>query len=231
MADLMTTTPRVPELCAGDVLTRDEFERRYAAMPHLKKAELIEGVVYMGSPVRHVQHGRPDRLLAIWLGLYEAATPGLDSSANATVRLDLDNEPQPDLLLRIPEAAGGRSRVTADGYLEGAPELVIEVAASSASYDLHQKLRAYRRNGVLEYLVHRVEDGEVDWFVLEGGAYVRLQPDTHGLLHSRVFPGLALDVAALLRDDLRALRTTIERAIATPEHAAFVQRLRDAGCR
>jgi Uma2 family endonuclease len=229
MADLMTTTPRVPELCAGDVLTREEFERRYAAMPDLKKAELIEGVVYMGSPVRHVQHGRPDFVLSSWVTFYCVHTPGLDSSANATVRLDLDNEPQPDLLLRIPEAAGGRSRVAGDGYLEGAPELVIEVAASSASYDLHQKLRAYRRNGVFEYLVHRVDDGEVDWFVLEGGAYVRQQSDARGVLRSRVFPGLALDVEALLRDDLPALRATIDAAVAaSPEHATFLRRLADA---
>jgi Uma2 family endonuclease len=183
----------------------------------------------MGSPVRHVQHGRPEHLLTRWIGFYEDHTPGLDVSGNSTVRLDGDNEPQPDQLLRLPEAAGGRSRVTADGYLEGPPELVIEVAASSASYDLHQKLHAYRRNGVLEYLVHRVEDGEVDWFVLERGAYVRQQPDTNGALHSRTFPGLVLDVAALLREDLAALRTAIERAVQTPEHASFVPRLRATG--
>jgi Uma2 family endonuclease len=152
-------------------------------------------------------------------------TPGLTSGDNSTVRLDLDNEPQPDLLLRIPERAGGRSRVTTDGYLEGAPELVIEVAASSTSYDLHQKLHAYRRNGVMEYLVHRVEDGEVDWFVLDGGTYVRQQPDAHGLLASRVFPGLVLDVAALLREDFGALEAAIERAVQTAEHAALVRRL------
>src|SRR5688572_12204323 len=200
MALLMTTSPRVPVLCAGDKLTRDEFERRYNAMPDLKKAELIEGIVYMGSPVRHLQHGRPDRVLSGWLTFYEDATSGLDSSTNATLLLDFDNEAQPDLLLRLPEQAGGRSRITSDGYLEGPPELVIEVAASSVSYDLHQKLDAYRRNGVLEYLVHRVEDGEVDWFVLERGAYVRQQADG-GILRSRAFPGLWLDVPALLRAD------------------------------
>ena len=188
----MTTSPRVPVLCAGDKLTRAEFERRYAAMPDLKKAELIEGIVYLGSLVPHVQHGRPHQVLSCWLGFYEEATPGLDSGSNATLRLDLDNELQPDLLLRMPEHAGGRSRITTDDYLEGPPELVIEVTASSVSYDLHQKLGAYRRNGVAEYLVYRVEDGEVDWFVLEGGVYVRQQPDADGtdaagagLRHSR----------------------------------------------
>ena len=40
----------------GDRLTRKEFERRYALMSHVKKAELIEGVVYMSSPIR-VTHG------------------------------------------------------------------------------------------------------------------------------------------------------------------------------
>ncbi len=229
MADLMTTTPRVPELRAGDVLTRDEFERRYAAMPALKKAELIEGVVYMGSPVRYEQHGAPEQAFAAWLGFYRSLTPGLGSSGNTTVRLALDNEPQPDLLLWRPERAGGRSRVGADGYLEGPPEPVIEVAASSASYDLHQKLRVYRRNGVLEYVVHRVEDREVDWFLLEGGAYVRQQPDTNGLLHSRTFPGLALDGAALLRDDLAALRARVEREVGAPEHRASVSRLAGEG--
>ncbi len=229
MANVMTTAPRVPELRAGDRLTRDEFERRYAAMPHVKKAELIEGVVYMGSPVRLDRHGQPHLALGYWLECYRATTPGLVAGDNSTVLLDLDNEPQPDLLLGLPEHAGGRSHLTAEGYLDGPPELVIEVAASSVSYDLHQKLHAYRRNGVQEYLVHRVEDGEVDWFVLERGTYVRQAPDSAGLLHSRVFPGLALDVAALLRDDLPALRATIDRAVAAPEHAAFVQRLAARG--
>jgi Uma2 family endonuclease len=179
----------------------------------------------MGSPVRYVQHGLPEDVLREWLSFYRRRTPGLRSVGNTTLRLDLDNESQPDILLRLPERAGGRSRVTADGYLEGAPELVIEVAASSTSYDLHQKLHAYRRNGVMEYLVHRVEDGEVDWFVLDGGAYVRQQPDARGLLASRVFPGLVLDVAALLREDFDALEAAIERAVQTPEHAALVRRL------
>lgn len=228
MANVMTSSPRVPVLRAGDKLTRDEFERRYAAMPAVKKAELIDGVVYMGSPVRYRQHGRPEHVLAAWLAFYESHTPGLEAAHNSTLRLDLDNEAQPDLLLRLPEHAGGRSRVVPDGYLEGAPELVIEVAASSTSHDLHQKLGAYRRNGVPEYLVYRVEDGEVDWFQLEGGTYVRQSPDQQGCLHSRVFPGLCLDVAALLRDDIGTLQRTIDRAIGTPEHAAFVLRLAGA---
>ena len=221
----MTTSPRVPVLCNGDRLTRDEFERRYEAMPHVKKAELIEGVVYMGSAVRYDRHSRPEHALAAWLVFYQRRTPGLDGGSNATVRLDLDNEPQPDLLLRVPERAGGRSRITPDGYLDGAPELVIEVAASSVSYDLHQKLHAYRRNGVLEYVVHRVDDGELDWFALEGGVYVRQQRDSEGLLHSRVFPGLVLDVRGLLRDDFAALEAALDRAAGTPEHAAFVRKL------
>ena len=226
MAILMVTSPRVPVLCPGDRLTRDEFERRYSAMPDLKKAELIEGVVYMASPVSLLRHGQPHSLLAYWLETYVEFTPGLVSGDNSTVRLDLDNEPQPDLLLCIPSAAGGTSRLVAGGYLEGPPELAIEVAASSVSYDLHQKLGAFRRNGVQEYLVHRVDDGEIDWFVLEHGAYVRQQPDADGVLKSRVFPGLWLDVPALLRGDRRALRAAIERGVADPAHAVFLLRLK-----
>ena len=85
-------------------------------------------------------------------------------AANATVRLDLDNEPQPDALLRIDSAAGGQSRLSTGDCIEGAPELIVEVAASSAAYDLHDKLRAYRRSGVREYVVWRVPDRQLDWF-------------------------------------------------------------------
>ena len=117
----------------GDRLTRHEFERRYHAMPHLKKAELIEGVVYVPSPLRYRRHGRPHSLIIGWLAAYEAVTPEVESADNVTVRLDLDNEPQPDALLRIDEACGGQSRISEDDYVEGAPELIVEIASSSAS--------------------------------------------------------------------------------------------------
>jgi Uma2 family endonuclease len=218
--------PALPPLENGDRLTRAEFERRYDAMPRLKKAELIEGVVYVGSPVRITHHGRPHLNIAGWLSVYVAATPGADAADNTTVRLDLENEPQPDALLRLEPEHGGQSRISEDGYVEGAPELALEVAASSASYDLHDKLRAYRRNGVQEYVVWRVLDRSLDWFVLREGEYARLQSDEAGIVRSERFPGLWLDVPALLAGEMTAVLATLNRGLASPEHAAFVERLR-----
>jgi Uma2 family endonuclease len=163
----------IPRLCSGDRLSRDEFERRHAAMPECKKAELIEGVVHVTSAVS-VRHGQPHSQLGVWLGTYAAATPKVASYDHTTLRLDLDNEPQPDLLLRIVPEGGGRCRVTPDLYLEGPPELVAEITASTASCDLHGKLNAYRRNGIREFLVWRVMDGAVDWFA-HAALVVRLQ--------------------------------------------------------
>ena len=218
------SAPEVPPLENGDRLSRAEFERRYDAMPQLKKAELIEGVVYVGSPVRYTQHGQPDFDMQGWLAAYPAATPGTGGAANTAVRLDLDNEPQPDILLRLEH--GGRSRVDADGYVEGAPDLAIEIAASSASYDLHDKLRAYRRNGIQEYIIWRVLDGELDWLALREGVYERLEPDDAGIVRSQVFPGLWLAVPALLAGDLMTVLTTLQDGLRSPEHAAFAERLR-----
>src|SRR5712692_8113016 len=158
----------------GDRLTRVEFERRYEAMPHLKKAELIEGVVYIPGPVRLLQHGQPHAHVVAWLGHYILGTPGMHVSDNGTVRLDWDNESQPDAMLFIDPACGGQARIDADGFLEGAPELVAEVASSSVSYDLHAKMHVYRRNGVREYIVWRVLEQEIDWFVLRSGHYERV---------------------------------------------------------
>jgi Uma2 family endonuclease len=145
---------------------------------------------------------------------------------NTTVRLDLDNEPQPDVLLRIEPQVGGHSRIDDDDYVEGAPELIVEVASSSISYDLHEKLRAYRRNGVQEYVVWRVYDKQVSWFQLINEEYVLQTSDASGVLHSQVFPGLRLAIPALLAGDLAAVLAELQKGLGTPEHAAFVERLR-----
>jgi Uma2 family endonuclease len=215
----------LPLLENGDRLSRAEFERRYEAVPHLKKAELIEGVVYVPSPVRHRQHGSPHAHLLGWLVQYAANTPGVEVGDNSSVRLDLDNEPQPDALLLIDPACGGQTRLSADGFIEGAPELVAEVASSSVSYDLHAKLHVYRRNGVREYLVWRVLEQEIDWFVLRDGQYERMPMDATGLLQSEVFAGLWLDSAALLRGDMATVLSIVQQGIASSEHTAFVTRL------
>jgi Uma2 family endonuclease len=208
----------IPPLVAGDRLTRDEFERRYHAMTEVRRAELIEGVVYMPSPVSHARHGRPHSRINGWLFQYEAHTPGVESGNNSTIRLDLDNEVQPDVFLRILPSCGGVSRDTADGYLEGAPELVVEVTASSAAYDFHDKLHAYRRNGVLEYLIWRVDDRELDWFARRGGQFERLAQASDRLVRSEAFPGLWLHVEALLTDDSTSLLATLSSGTDSPEH-------------
>lgn len=224
------TAPRaprgtIPPLENGDRLTRSEFERRYEAMPHLKKAELIEGVVYIPSPVRQTQHGEPHAHLVGWLVHYAARSPGVRIGDNSTVRLDLDNEPQPDALLFIERGRGGQSRIDDDGYIEGAPEFVAEVTSSRASYDLHTKLHAYRRNGVREYVVWRVLDQELDWLVWRDGEYERLAADADGVLRSRIFPGLWLHQDALLSGDVARVIAVLDEGPATTDHAAFVARL------
>ncbi len=224
-------TPRartIPPLETGDHLTRREFERRYHAMPNVKKAELIEGVVYMPSPVRFTSHGEPHYRIIGWLFFYHASTPGLRAGDNATVRLDPDNEPQPDVLLRLEKDKGGSSEISADDYIEGAPELVIEIAGSSASYDLHEKLTVYRRNGVQEYIVWQVHEQQIDWFVLEDEQYVKLPSDEAGTLRSRLFPGLWLAVPAMLGGDIATFLAVLQQGLATPEHQAFVENLRNS---
>jgi Uma2 family endonuclease len=209
----------------GDTLTRDEFERRYDAMPELKKAELIEGVVHMPSPVRWNRHASPQLALGGWLMHYWAHTPGVQAGDNGSVRLDLDNMEQPDAAMIVLPEYGGQARISADDYVEAAPELVAEVAASTVSIDLNAKLHVYRRNGVREYLVWRVLDGAIDWFILQQGQYQQLQANAGGLLQSEVFPGLWLDPAALARLDLPRVLEVVQQGLATPEHAAFVAKL------
>jgi len=221
--DATQASPTIPELRNGDRLTAEEFMRRYEAMPGVR-AELVEGVVYVSSPVS-IDHGGPHFGLNGALFVYEAMTPGVAGATDATVRLDLDNCPQPDLHLRILGQYGGRTRISPDRYVVGAPELVGEVAVSTASYDLHDKLNAYRRNGVLEYVVWRVQEQAIDWFLLREGRFVRIAASPSGVFQSVTFPGLWLDGPALIRGDSASVLATLQLGLASPEHAAFVAQL------
>jgi Uma2 family endonuclease len=218
----------IPPLENGDRLTRAEFERRYDAMPGLKKAELIEGQVYMPSPARFGGHSHPHIRILTWLGDYETDTPGIGAGGNGTVRLDLDNEPQPDGFLFIRPECGGQARISEDDYIEGAPELVAEVAASSVSYDLGKKLNVYRRNGVREYVVWRVLDKQVDWFVNRDGRFEPIQPAADGIIRSTVFPGLLLNPDSLVRGDKKRVKEVLQQGLNSAEHAEFVARLERA---
>ncbi len=214
-----------PPLQSGDRLTRPEFERRYAASPNIKKAELIEGIVYVASPLRHEQHGKPHSRVMTWLGVYQAMTPGVDLSDAPTVRLDLDNEPQPDAVLFIEANAGRQTRISPDGYIEGSPELIVEIAASSAAIDTGSKKQVYRRNGVLEYVIWQSYDNQLEWFWLTDGEYQLLSPDPDGIIRSRVFPGLWLAVEALLSNQMAQVLEVLQAGLQSAQHKVFVEQL------
>ncbi|MDQ3087722.1 MAG: Uma2 family endonuclease [Acidobacteriota bacterium] len=215
----------IPPLENGDRLTREEFHRRYEAMPENVKAELIKGVVYMSSPVRVKKHGKPHGRIMSFLGIYQFSTKSIDLLDNVTYIANEKYEPQPDAVLRIEENYGGKSWVNDRDYLEGAPELVVEIASSSVSYDLHDKLEIYEQKGVQEYIVWRVLDNQIDWFGLEKGKYKKFVSDKQGIIESKVFPGLRLNVKAMLKDDLQKVLADLQKGLASSNYKSFVKQL------
>jgi Uma2 family endonuclease len=221
------SVPEVPPpLETGDRLSRAEFHRRYVSMPKTKKAELIEGVVYMPSPVKYQRHSKPHSDLVWWLKHYTIHMSGVESGDNGTVLLDFENELQPDAFLLLPKQAGGTCRINEDDFVDGAPELVVEIASSSASYDLHDKKRAYRRNGVREYLVWVTRENRIEWWGLRDGEYVSLPTTDDGIIKSDVFTGLWLNAIALLKGDLAAVLAKLQEGLATEEAKAFQELLK-----
>lgn len=215
---------RALPLFNGDRLTRAEFERRFDATPGLKRAELVNGITFMSPPVYFEDHAQPHFNIVTLLGIYRMSTPGVVGGDNGSVRVDDQNMPQPDVCLLIDSKLGGQTRIV-DGYLEGAPEFVVEIAASSASIDLHLKLDLYRRHGVREYVVWRTIDEQLDFFSYAQSDYVPLPPELSGEIRSKIMPGLWLDVPAILAGEWPKAIETMQRGIASPEHAAFVKEL------
>ena len=201
--------------------------RRCEAMPDVK-AELINGVVYiMASPVSLI-HGSPHLDLATWAGFYKAFTSDIDGGDNTTTRLARDNIPQPDVMLFIPKSHGGNASMGADGYLAGVPEFVGEVAWSSIDYDRDIKRPMFQRTGVREFFLWNVDEQTIEWSILRAGEYELLTPDANGIIHSETFPGLWLDVEAMVRRDTGSVIRMLQQGIASPEHARFVEKLQAA---
>jgi Uma2 family endonuclease len=219
----------VPELIPGDRLTQGEFHRRYEAHPDETKFELVGGIVYMASPAG-LDHGTNDSDLATALGVYRVATPGVRAAGNVTVILGENSEPQPDRVLFIDPAVGGQAKIEKRGdknYLVGAPELIAEIAHSSAALDLHRKREDYRLGGVREYIVVCVQDREVRWFDLREDREKPIPVD--GILRSFMFPGLWLDAQAIVAEDGAKLLATVNKGLKSPEHKQFVAALAAAG--
>ena len=206
----------LPMLENGYRLTTAEFLRRWEALPQIKKAELIDGTVYMAPPLRADSHAEPDGLTHLWLGYFASQSAGVKFYSNPTLILDGNNAPQPDSVLCFTPANGGRACVNKKGYLTGAPELICEISSSSAALDMNDKLDSYRRSGVQEYIVWLTGERRLCWFVLEDGKYIPLV-ERNGILKSRVFPGLALDVEALLSLDGARVLAVQQRSLAKPK--------------
>jgi Uma2 family endonuclease len=217
----------LPPLETGDHLDQPTFHARYQAMPGAARAELIGGIVYISSPLKR-PHGRVHMVINGWLLEYEKATPGTESLDNTTSILGPQSEPQPDACLRVLPENGGQTREK-DDYVVGAPELIVEVASSTESIDLHAKRTDYEQAGLREYVLVVLRQARVLWHILRNGRFEELTPAADGTLRSEVFPGLWLDPAALLRRDLLSVIETVHQGLQTQEHTAFVARLNPAG--
>ena len=212
----------LPPLESGDRLTRAEFERRYEAMPHLKKAELIKGVVYIGASVP-ILHAEAQADIVGVCGFYTIYTPGVSAADNGSLRMDDENELQPDLSLWIDQVGKGRAHVDEDDFLVGAPELIVEVVDNREVYDLQDKIDVYRAKNIQELCLWRVAEEQFDWFRLAGDEYQRITPDEKGVIASSTFPGLWLNVTALLAGDLIAVMADLQAGLQSEEHRDFVE--------
>lgn len=220
------TSPRagIPRLLNGDHLTVPEFERRYEAVQEDQRAELIEGIVVMSPPISS-DHGKANSLLDWLLNHYAVSTPHTAVAVNTSVRMDGRNEYQPDIMLWIETGGASRMRTGAESVLEGRPELAVEIALSSRSYDLHEKKAVYQRNQVPEYLVWEVMDSRVQWFSLEKGEYVLSKTRADGCQCSRIFPGLWLNVPALISCDRKRAFRFLQKGLKSAAYKSFVKQL------
>ena len=212
-----------PGLVTGERMSVDEFLRRWEELPDLKKAELVDGIVYVPSPLS-LEHGSLDSLIIWWLAHYAHATPGCKAGNNSTwLMLVAHRNPMPSCG-SCPRTVGSRGRERQFGA--GAPELAVEVCVTSTEVDFGPKLKLYERAGVREYITIELFGQRIVWRMLENAVYVAQQVPSDGVLRSQVFPGLWLDVAAFWDDDGAKMLAALNAGLSSEDHQRFVERLR-----
>jgi len=219
---MLSPLVRPPGLITGDRMNVKEFLRRWEALPDVKNAELIDGVVYVPSPVS-LEHGTLDSLIHLWLGYYAQATPGC-RAGNSSTWLMQDSAPQPDAFLRILPSHGGQSGNKRQ-YAAGAPELAVEICLSSTDVDFGPKPALYQRAGVREYITVELVGQRIVWRMFENGVYVAQKDPADGILRSQIFLGLWLDTAALWDDDGAKVLGGLNAGLASEGHRRFVEQL------
>lgn len=214
---------KLPLLYDGLRLDRVTFHRLYEASPELKRVQLIEGIVHMPSPMRFVQHANPQTCINGWLFCYVTQTPGVNTGGSATLKIDDENEFEPDGMLFYDN---GQLIIADDGYLEGVPELAVEVTASTFTIDSKEKFRVYEKHGVKEYLLWNTEAGTITWYARHKDKFVPMKSNRAGILKSKIFPGLWLEVAAMREGDMTQVMKTLYEGLASAPHRQYVKRFK-----
>jgi Uma2 family endonuclease len=134
---------------------------------------------------------------------YTGLHPDCETANDSTWIIDKSSTVQPDCFLRYVQ---GNSWLDEQSYLRGAPELVVEISASTVSMDSHQKKANYERAGVREYIVWRVIDKVIDiWrYDDQTKSFLAAPPNADRIWSSAVFPGLVLDLAAVMEMNSQA---------------------------
>jgi Uma2 family endonuclease len=215
-----------PFLYDGQRLDQPTFHELYLKTSERFRAELIDGVVHLRNGRVSSRHGQSHSALIGFLFQFSLDTPGTRAMGRVTVIFGPKSELEPDIMLLIGRDSGGRMQTNPEGILVGTAELVIEIGDDTLEIDLNAKKADYERAGANEYLVLDVPNRRFRWFVNRGGRFETLPRDEDGLYRSPTFPGLWLDPEAFLRDDGLAVMATLRRGLESPQHADFVERLR-----
>lgn len=168
-----------------------------ALLPDDQKADLIDGVIYTDPP-NLTHHASLEAFLATLLhALCERYQLGEIFLCRVAYRLDDWNAVEPDIGF-IPR---GMQKSILSDYVAGPPALAIEVVDRvSAHRDYVLKRSLYEKAGVREYWIIDPDAKTATFLYSKGKRFSEGKPVKH-LWHSKVLPGLTLDVRWLWLDE------------------------------
>jgi Uma2 family endonuclease len=170
-----------------EVRTRITYEELRQVPDDGKRHELVHGEVHV-APAPSTKHQLTLLHLVSSLDHYlNTNRTGLIFFAPFDVRLAADSAVQPDLIF----ISSARAGIILDNYVDGAPDLVVEILSpSTAAYDRASKLALYAEMGVPWVWLPDPQVKTVEILKLEGKKYlVESILACHQVLKSSLFHG------------------------------------------
>ena len=180
------------------LVKRITFEEYLDSLTEESKGDLFDGLLYMQTPPSDAHEEIFGFLFDILRNYVLEKNLGVVRGSRTAIRFAEEHGTQPDIVF----ISNARRHLIYPYYIDGAPEVVVEILSpSTRKLDRGKKMALYAENGVLEYWQVDPEDQTAKFLRNNDGVWAPMPVGGDGIFHSEAISGFWLNVQWLFTEE------------------------------